>query len=225
MARETKTVQCYPDDNKINAMVERYGAFGWELINNQRCQEYEGTYDGYRHWSTFNKLTFSREKNASWYSEVTALERKHDKLMDDEPVLYAKKPSKGWLFYGIFGLIIGAMIWLGLGSMVGGFFEIYSMLPALVLMGIGVILLIVYIYKNKNYNASYDAYYTLKKAWESTSEKDARELRVKAEAIVNGTHISGDDSYGLSEIFCTQCGTKNASSEIFCTACGRKLRK
>ncbi|MDE6201375.1 MAG: hypothetical protein K2M47_05825 [Clostridiales bacterium] len=233
MARETKTVQCYPDDNKINAMIERYGAFGWELINNQRCQEYEGTYDGYRHWSTFNKLTFSRDKSASWYSDVTSLERAHDKLMDEEPVLYAKRPSKGWLFYGIIGLIFGVMIWLALGGMLGSFFEIFTLVPALVLIGIGVILLVVYIRKIKNYNTAYDAYYTLKKAWESTSEKDAKELRVKAAKLVDGGYVednsrrntSSNNDYGLSEIFCTQCGTKNDSSEIFCTGCGRKLRK
>ena len=67
MAKETKTVQCYPSDDKINAMVERYASFGWELINNQRCQEFTGqTFDSdgssTSHYSTFNKLTFTREK-------------------------------------------------------------------------------------------------------------------------------------------------------------------
>ena len=89
MAKETKTVQCYPSDDKINAMVERYASFGWELINNQRCQEFTGqTFDSdgssTSHYSTFNKLTFTREKTSSWYSQVTELEDRYNSLMNQK---------------------------------------------------------------------------------------------------------------------------------------------
>ena len=62
MAKETTTVQCYPSDSAVNRKIREYEAFGWELINNQRCNEDKGTYGGYRHYSTFNKL--SRAKKA-----------------------------------------------------------------------------------------------------------------------------------------------------------------
>ena len=60
MAKETTTVQCYPSDSAVNRKIREYEAFGWELINNQRCNEDKGTYGGCRHYSTFNKLTFTR---------------------------------------------------------------------------------------------------------------------------------------------------------------------
>lgn len=70
--KETKTVQVYPSDAIVNATIEEYGSFGWEVISNQRCQEYDGQtreYDGSltKNYSTFNKITFTREKDSPWY--------------------------------------------------------------------------------------------------------------------------------------------------------------
>ena len=42
MARESKTVQVYPDDAIVNNTIAEYESFGWELISNQRCQEFTG---------------------------------------------------------------------------------------------------------------------------------------------------------------------------------------
>ena len=72
MARETKTIQCYPDDDEINKVCSVQASFGWELIGNQRCREQE-TFGEYVRTSTFHKLSFSREKNSPWYAEVTEL--------------------------------------------------------------------------------------------------------------------------------------------------------
>lgn len=182
MAKETKTVQCYPDDDKINAMSERYAAFGWELIGNQRCRE-EGAYVV----TTFHKLTFTRDKNSPWYGKVSAMESEYDKLMNREPVLYANSPSKGWLFYGIVGLALGALIWVVFGSFAGNaYFELFTLIPALVVIGIGAVLLTIFIVKTKKYNKAYNRYYNAKKEWENTSKKEAEEILAKSEAIVNG---------------------------------------
>lgn len=122
MARETKTIQCYPDDDKINERVKRYEAFGWELISNQHCQEYDGQtssrdyIDGSttitKHYSSFNKLTFSREKTSPWYGEVTKLEKQYEDIMDRRPRDYSIEPSKGWVIYGGLGVVIGICLLL-----------------------------------------------------------------------------------------------------------------
>lgn len=133
MARESTTVQCYPSDSVINKKVQRYEAFGWELINNQRFQEYTGqTKSGdtiTRHYSTYNKLTFSREKNEPWYEEVTELERQHsaiemqqEEIEDTEP----RKPSANlmitWIMIGGFGTALLAAIFhklMPIGILIG----------------------------------------------------------------------------------------------------------
>lgn len=88
MPRESITVQCYPSDSAVNKKVKQYEAFGWELIGNQKIKESTGSVMGvdgntYENFSTYVKLTFSREKSSEWYNEVTALERRHDEKMDE----------------------------------------------------------------------------------------------------------------------------------------------
>lgn len=196
MARETKTVQCYPSDEKINETCARYGSFGWELIGNQRCEEDKGTYDGYRHWTTFNKLTFTREKTSPWYDEVTTIEREYDAIMRSEPNNYAVKPGKGFLLYGICGIIIGICIMLMLFGM-GAPFSI--MCIGLGVVAIGAILLIAYIVKNSHYKRDTADYYLKLSQWKHTSGKEAEEKRKKAEQIVNGTKEErGKDSASAS---------------------------
>ncbi|MDE6676304.1 MAG: hypothetical protein K2K12_01145 [Clostridia bacterium] len=109
--KETKTVQVYPDDAIVNAKIEEYESFGWEVVGNQRCQEYEGqTYgiDGSstKHYSTFNKVTFTREKDSPWYSEVTQLEKEYHALKDTAETYQAVKPvlrktkTEGFIAFG-----------------------------------------------------------------------------------------------------------------------------
>lgn len=78
MARESKTVQVYPDDDVVNAEIQRQELFGWEVISNQRIQEFtRQDSDGTEHYETFNKITFSREKSSEWYDRVVALETEY----------------------------------------------------------------------------------------------------------------------------------------------------
>ena len=96
--KETKTVQVYPDDNIVNDTIEEYGSFGWEVISNQRCQEFEGQtrdiYDGStkNHYSTFNKITFTREKSSTWYEGVSQLEKEYNGLKDTIASYKSRKP-------------------------------------------------------------------------------------------------------------------------------------
>ena len=95
--KETKTIQVYPDDNLVNTTIEEYASFGWEVINNQRCQEYDRQTYGANgsvtnHYSTFNKITFTREKSSPWYEEVTQLEKEHAELQNTIEKYKAKKP-------------------------------------------------------------------------------------------------------------------------------------
>ncbi len=65
--RETKTIQCHPD--RDNETIRFYENFGWEVQSNQRCQEKEGGYN-----VTFNKITFTREKNFPGRERMCKLE-------------------------------------------------------------------------------------------------------------------------------------------------------
>ena len=67
--KETKTIQCYPNDREINETIATYNDFGWELVSNQHCQ----TEDSEKYY-TFNKLTFNREKASPWYKAVCDIE-------------------------------------------------------------------------------------------------------------------------------------------------------
>lgn len=182
MAKETKTVQCYPDDDIINKKIDEYASFGWELINNQRCQEYEGTYDGYKHWSTFNKLTFTRDKSASWYGKVVELEKEYDRLNDTKPSEpYVKKA--GWLRFFL-GIIIPI---LALPMTAVGIANKNFILPIIggVMILIGIVIIGTGVAKNKKYKAAYAEHRRRVREWEDDTGKKAKGILDKAAAIVS----------------------------------------
>lgn len=178
MARESTTVQCYPLDSIINRKIREYETFGWELISNQRCREEGGTtFDGYKKVSTFNKLTFTRDKSAPWYSEVIKLEDRHKNLMSSEP--QEKKPSKILLYASIMVLIfaLGMLIpTLSFG------FQIVPGVPAIVLTVIDVFLFVLYVVKKLRYKKVYKIRFS---EWQQTCGQEALEIRKQAEALVN----------------------------------------
>ena len=181
MARETKTIQCYPDDDKINKVCSVQASFGWELIGNQRCREQE-TFGEYVRTSTFHKLSFSREKNSPWYAEVTELENNYQVLCDSEPVCYANKPGKTMLFWGIMGLIFGVLSLLLLWGM-----ELlsFAFFIPLALFGLGVLLLSILIARHVHYNRAYGEYLSKLSSWKADTGKQAEEIRMRADALVN----------------------------------------
>ncbi|MDE7164155.1 MAG: zinc-ribbon domain-containing protein [Clostridiales bacterium] len=227
MAKETKTVQCYPDDSKINAEIKRYEAFGWELINNQRCQEYEGSYDGYKHWSTFNKLTFQRDKGASWYGEVTALERDYEnKETECKRYKYLKpsEPNNDTTIFGVFLTLFALIVMAGgVLNILLAFMEIgydLGLYLGLIFIALGIMRFVGRALIKKSKKKKYDVAYA---EWSSTynpkisaAEKEMNGIMEKAEALINDRN---------AEVFCTQCGTKNKAGNAFCSECGGSLRK
>ncbi|MCH5158477.1 MAG: hypothetical protein J1F33_04685 [Clostridiales bacterium] len=190
MARETKTVQCYPDDKIVNEKISQYEAFGWELINNQRCQEFDGQsrdiYDGstVNHYSTFNKLTFTRDKSEPWYGEVVKLESEFEMLMDKKPSRpYERNISGVAIFFGVF------LSLCSLGPIITGI-SVGSAglaLIGLVPIGIAVILFVTQGMKKKRNNEDYLVYYSQLKKWEANEKAEADEIIKKARELVENT--------------------------------------
>lgn len=191
MARETKTVQCYPDDDIVNERIRQYEAFGWELINNQRCQEFDGqssemAFDGstttVNHYSTFNKLTFSREKNSPWYGEVTALEANYNRLLDEKPSRPYERKIKGVLiFLGVL-LTIFAIPFVVIGIING---IIFLPLAGVALLAGALAMFITQGMKKKKNRIDYDLYLTMKSAWEKNQGVEAEKILEKAQSIVD----------------------------------------
>lgn len=172
--KETKTIQVYPDDNIVNATIGEYESFGWEVVGNQRCQEYNGQTRGVdgsttNHYSTFNKITFTREKSSPWYEEVSQIEREYNVLSDTiqtyknaKPVL--SKTSEGSILLGVFLYCL----WI---------------IP-------GVIYTIVRISKKskskKEYEKQLAEYFAVYPAKIKELEEKTSELRIRAEKLVSG---------------------------------------
>ena len=128
MARETKVVQSHPD--REMQTINFYQKFGWEVIGNQRCQEEEKRGDTW-YTITFNKITFSREKNEPWYDRVCELEQRtlylNDKGIDAidgtkygvYAPAYVPEPQiakRGKFFLGLILLIVGLIGVVVLGN-------------------------------------------------------------------------------------------------------------
>lgn len=182
MARETITVQSYPDDYIINETIKEYEAFGWELLNNQRCQEYEGQTQGLdgsstKHYSTFNKLTFSREKASPWYSRIVPMEAEYRSLVSEKPERPQNKHKMSTLtFYilGVIALVIGIAfaIWIS---------------PILLVAAVGGALCLVYAICRTVIGKKRTNTYRFELAdWKKNQGVRAEKLLKYAERIVNG---------------------------------------
>ncbi|MDE7182291.1 MAG: hypothetical protein K2O41_04570 [Clostridia bacterium] len=98
--KETKIIQVYPSDSAIEKAIKEWEAFGWEMTDNQRYSDkssvtlpYLGTETT---TTTYNKLTFSREKSSSWYSEVKQLEEEYEAIKGNiSSIMYNKPRKKG----------------------------------------------------------------------------------------------------------------------------------
>ncbi len=106
--KEFRELQCHPDN--VNATIEEATSWGWELVSNQRCQE-EGVRFGNEVIRTFNKLTFSREKSAPWYSEVCRLEQEYLELSKYNEHCCDVRYSKIILILGFVWYIVPGLIY------------------------------------------------------------------------------------------------------------------
>ena len=171
--KETTTVQVYPDDAIVNRTIEEYGSFGWEVINNQRCQEFDGTdSSGTRHYSTFNKLTFTREKSEAWYEKVVEIEREYNTAKNTLKSYKNREPE-------LTPLKLHGFVEVGLGIILFYFFII----P-------GVIYTIVRIAKKAKYKKQYEKelaeYKAVYPAKIRELEGKMAELRTHAERCISG---------------------------------------
>jgi len=96
--RETKIIQVYPSDYAIESAIKEWESFGWEMTDNQRFSDkssvtlpYVGTETT---TTTYNKLTFSREKSSPWYSEVKKLEEEYETVIGRKNAITRTKPQK-----------------------------------------------------------------------------------------------------------------------------------
>lgn len=98
MARETKIIQVYPSDYAIESAIKEWEAFGWELVNNQRYSDKDSVTIPYVGTSTttttYNKLTFSREKSSSWYGEIKPIEEEYENVQRNKSNIMSDKPQK-----------------------------------------------------------------------------------------------------------------------------------
>ena len=174
--KETKTVQVYPSDAIVNETIGEHESFGWEVVSNQRCQEYEGTtYNAAgstKHYSTFNKLTFSREKDAAWHDEVSQIEKEFYIMKDSVQAFRAGKP------------VLREPALTGTGAVaVGLWLYMMLILP-------GVIFTIVHCAKKAKYKKKYQKelaeYNAVYPAQIRNLESKMAELRARSEKCISG---------------------------------------
>lgn len=95
--RETKIIQVYPSDAAIEKAINEWESFGWEMTDNQRFSNKEDLWfpgGTTVRTTTYNKLTFSREKSSPWYSEVKLLEEQYEAVQRDISAIMGQKPEK-----------------------------------------------------------------------------------------------------------------------------------
>lgn len=193
MARETTTVQCYPDDSIINEKIKEYEAFGWELINNQRCQEYRGQtsnteYTGSwkttvtDHYATFNKLTFSREKNTAWYSKIVDMEKEYNSLKNSKPSEPYYQKASGARFY--LGAVI-ALLFIPFLSMGISYSAVFLTIIGIVLLVVGIAMIVTGIMKNKKYSQARASYRLRVSEWEKDAGVKMGKIKIEASKIVS----------------------------------------
>lgn len=95
--RETKIIQVYPSDSAIEKAIHEWESFGWEMTDNQRLSNKEDLWfpgGTTVRTTTYNKLTFSREKSSPWYSEIKSLEDRYEAVQRDIAAINDQKPVK-----------------------------------------------------------------------------------------------------------------------------------
>ncbi len=81
MPKETKVIQTRPGEEEY--AIKRNELFGWEVLSNQRCQEKQKEGDGW-YVVIFNRITFTRDKDAPWYKRVCELEKEFNDISNRE---------------------------------------------------------------------------------------------------------------------------------------------
>lgn len=102
--RETKIIQVYPSDSAIEKAINEWESFGWEMTDNQKFSDKQDLWSPVGttvRTTTYNKLTFSREKSSPWYAEVKSLENQYESVQRDISAVTNEKPVKKALGYSV----------------------------------------------------------------------------------------------------------------------------
>ncbi|MDE5729487.1 MAG: hypothetical protein K2I20_04880 [Clostridia bacterium] len=102
--RETKIIQVYPSNSAIENAINEWQSFGWEMTDNQRFSDKQDLWSPVGttvRTTTYNKLTFSREKSSPWYSEVKSLENQYEAVQHKISAVMREKPVKKELGYSV----------------------------------------------------------------------------------------------------------------------------
>lgn len=183
MARETKTIQMYPDDDAINQAISLWENFGWEVIGNQRCQEFKKQdSDGTQHFETFNKITFSRDKSASWYGKVAELEQEY--IATENELQSKSKQGNPYKKPGIIAPLIAAVVLAFAG------YKFLRGVLRYIIMGVGFLLpIVIYIIRIASYNKHKDEIERKESEWYakvSDMRQRLKDILEEAEALING---------------------------------------
>ncbi|MCH5158040.1 MAG: hypothetical protein J1F33_02465 [Clostridiales bacterium] len=172
MAKETKTVQCNPDEYSVNEISKTHESFGWEMTDNRPLY-------------TLANLTFVREKNSPWYQEVAELEKQFYEITETKPEWTEDKPSKALLTWGIIALVF-ATIFLIVAIIETTIDNdmFYLFFPAIFAFLGGSTLLTLFIVKWHIYRGKFSEFLNALSKWKLTKGKESDELREKAEEII-----------------------------------------
>ncbi|MDE6059049.1 MAG: hypothetical protein K2G44_03310 [Clostridia bacterium] len=187
MAKESTTVQCYPSDEKINKKIKEYESFGWEVTESQRVEERTGTY----YSTTYHLLTFTREKNNTWYKEVTELEKQYHEKLEKRSAEYETSPD-----YPKFSTLEKVLFYLSIFTLAAivipfvvmiccevlKYYWIFILIPFILIASI---IGIIHKHRIKKYNAELDEWHALHDQKLEAMQKEADKIAEKASEIVN----------------------------------------
>jgi hypothetical protein len=138
---EFKTVKCYPDEGTEQRYVGFYQDMGWEVVDMDRKQTFDGqsynAFDGSStsHYSTSTYIKMKRDKNRPNYAQIAQLSAVAEDYFDTSP----KKSKKTG---AIVAIVIGVIAVLAGLANIGGIR--YGGLPAVLvpgLVGVGLLVL------------------------------------------------------------------------------------
>ncbi len=110
MAKETFVRRCFNWD--VNNMVTMFECFGWELVSNNVVTSLSTSEA--MNVATENELTFKRDKEAPWYSEVSKLQEEFDSIADQIEEIESTDPTKEMTFHWIAFILLFFLYGIGI---------------------------------------------------------------------------------------------------------------
>lgn len=109
MAKETCITRCY--NWETNDTIGLYESFGWELVSNNVVTSVKTDTD--MNVAAENELTFSRDKDATWYQPVNKLQQEFIGCNNEIDAINATDPKKEIKFHGV--IFVFLLLFYGIG--------------------------------------------------------------------------------------------------------------